>query len=115
MTLDKTAKVINMNKNNSNQNHVNSQRDGKRYPLAFIKPNGKKGDLCFYMNYGIDTYRSGCYNDCLYCFARSIIQNRYKSKWKPNDVSIIDYKACSLSNFTMHLRLIKRPQRLQQS
>jgi DNA repair photolyase len=81
---------MNIKKNNSNQNHLNPQRDGKRYPLAFLKPNGSKGDYCFYMNYAIDTYRSGCYNDCLYCFARSINQNIHKSKWKPNDVSIID-------------------------
>ena len=45
----------------------------KTYPFSFTLPSGQMGEYCYYLNYGIDTYRSGCFHDCLYCFARSIM------------------------------------------
>lgn len=67
-----------------------TRRNMKKYKFDFIETNGSKGDYCFYMKYGIDTYRSGCHNDCLYCFSRSIIKNIDENRWKPDDVSVID-------------------------
>lgn len=77
----------------TNLEHNNQYDERKRYPFSFTKPNGIMGDLCYYLNYGIDTYRSGCYHDCLYCFARAINKSHNEDRWNINDVSIINTKS----------------------
>lgn len=62
----------------------------KIYPFEFRDAPGEKGRLCYYMNYGIDTYRSGCYHDCRYCFTKQLNKNRSLNNWRINNVSVID-------------------------
>jgi len=61
----------------------------KRYKISFNGPSGEEGNLCFYSRFGIDTYRSGCKHECLYCYARSQNKHQYKN-WHPDNPSILD-------------------------
>jgi len=59
------------------------------FQLGFAGPAGREGQLCFYSRFGMDTYRSGCKHDCLYCYARSQLRGRFHN-WDPDNPSVLD-------------------------
>jgi DNA repair photolyase len=90
MKTDQALEYFDIPESNLEPDLVKPQGTGKTYPFEFNEVKGKKGELCYHMNYGIDTYRSGCYHDCLYCFSKQLNKERSLNNWKINDVSVID-------------------------
>lgn len=48
---------------------------------------GNEGNKCFYPT-RLDTYGCGCYHDCKYCYAKSLLE--FRNFWNPNNPSIAD-------------------------
>jgi DNA repair photolyase len=93
MTFDIASRFFEIPVSGSELKFEELEKQRTTYPLKFEEASGRKGDLCYYVNYGIDTYRSGCYHNCKYCFAKQLNKKRSLNNWKINDPSVIDTKS----------------------
>ena len=53
---------------------------------------GNEGDVCLYST-RLDTYGCGCAHDCLYCYAKSLLE--FRGLWKPDSPSVGDISEIS--------------------
>ena len=79
MKTDQALEYFDIPESNLEPDFVKPQ-GRKIYPFEFRDAPGQKGELCYYMNYGIDTYRSGCYHDCKYCFTKQLKKRRFQKE-----------------------------------
>lgn len=55
---------------------------------SFIKTvEGNEGNKCHYST-RLDTYGCGCYHDCSYCYAKSLLE--FRNMWNPENPSVAD-------------------------
>ena len=59
----------------------------KEYKAFFKNVGGNEGDKCKYP-VRLDTYGCGCFHDCHYCYAKSLLD--FRKLWNPRDPSIAD-------------------------
>lgn len=59
----------------------------KEYKAFFKNVGGNEGDKCKYP-VRLDTYGCGCFHDCHYCYAKSLLD--FRKLWDPRDPSIAD-------------------------
>lgn len=59
------------------------------YKSFFKVVGGNEGGKCHY-NTRLDTYGCGCYHDCSYCYAKSLLY--FRQLWHPEDPSVADIK-----------------------
>ena len=50
---------------------------------------GNEGQKCYYPT-RLDTYGCGCFHDCNYCYAKSLLS--FRNLWNPLDPSVADIK-----------------------
>ena len=63
---------------------------GMREFKSFYKEaGGGEGERCKYPT-RLDTYGCGCYHNCSYCYAKSLLE--FRNLWNPNDPSVADIK-----------------------
>lgn len=61
------------------------QKKNYEYGTPLKTVGGNEGDKCVYPT-RLDTYGKGCYFDCKYCYAKSLLD--FRGYWKPNEPSI---------------------------
>lgn len=55
---------------------------------SYIKAvGGNEGEKCKY-RLRLDTYGCGCFHNCQYCYARSLLE--FRGLWRPNNPSVVD-------------------------
>lgn len=58
--------------------------------VSFYKTvSGNEGDKCYYPT-RLDTYGCGCFHDCKYCYAKSLLD--FRGLWEPSNPSVADIK-----------------------
>lgn len=61
----------------------------KEFKSFYKKVEGGEGQKCHYPT-RLDTYGCGCYHDCKYCYAKSLLS--FRGLWNPTDPSGVDLK-----------------------
>ena len=61
----------------------------KEFKSFFKTVKGGEGDRCHYST-RLDTYGCGCFHDCAYCYAKSLLN--FRGLWHPLDPSVADIK-----------------------
>lgn len=62
----------------------------KESDIFFKQVGGNEGDLCHYP-VRLDTYGCGCFHDCKYCYAKSLLD--FRGLWHPDNPSVASIKA----------------------
>lgn len=61
----------------------------REFKSFFKTVGGGEGSKCHYPT-RLDTYGCGCFHDCSYCYAKSLLS--FRGLWNPNDPSVADIK-----------------------
>lgn len=61
----------------------------REFKSFFKTVEGNEGNKCHYPT-RLDTYGCGCYHDCKYCYAKSLLS--FRNLWFPDDPNIADIK-----------------------
>lgn len=61
----------------------------KEFKSFYKEVTGNEGSKCLY-NKRLDTYGCGCFHDCSYCYAKSLLD--FRKLWNPKEPSIADIK-----------------------
>lgn len=62
----------------------------KKFQSFFKTVGGNEGSKCNYPT-RLDTYGCGCYHDCKYCYAKSLLE--FRKLWDANDPRVADIEA----------------------
>lgn len=71
----------------------------------FADASGGEGDRCNYPT-RLDTYGCGCFHDCRYCYAKSLLD--FRKNWNPNEPRV-----ASTADISKALKKVKRGQVLR--
>ena len=67
----------------------------KEFKSFYKTVEGNEGQKCHYST-RLDTYGCGCFHDCKYCYAKSLLGFRYL--WHPDNPSVADINKIEKNN-----------------
>ena len=63
------------------------EKETKEFKSFFKTVKGGEGNKCYYPT-RLDTYGCGCYHDCKYCYAKSLLE--FRGLWDNENPSVAD-------------------------